>query len=315
MKRLLILDAGDLLFKKFSKPIPENELEATTERAHLFIASFNLMGYDAIGIGDDDLSLGKEFFLDLARKAKFPFLSSNLLDEKSGKLLFQPYLVKKTNGLRVGIFSLLSPDTFLSPSDPRKEGLILRDPIETAQETARELGPKTDLIILLSHLGYPKDVELAHKIPGIHIIVGGHTGVHLINPHVIKNTIILQSSSKGMYAQILNLTLLNNKASFYNITTKRSFEANLDKFKNQLASVKAPEAEKTRWQSAKESIEKALQQLEGKNYFTNTIFPLGESIKDHPEIKKMVNDYKSKFPEKKEPPLHDSHGIYRPKSP
>ncbi len=76
------------------------------------------MGYDALGIGDDDLSLGKEFLVEISKKANFPFLSSNLIDEESGKLLFQPYLLKEINGLRIGIFSLLSPDSFSANRTP-----------------------------------------------------------------------------------------------------------------------------------------------------------------------------------------------------
>jgi 2',3'-cyclic-nucleotide 2'-phosphodiesterase (5'-nucleotidase family) len=288
-------------------------LETVTQKARLIIDCFNLMGYDAVAIGDDDLSLGKKFLLELARKAKFPFLSSNLFDEESNKLLFQPYVIKEMDGLRIGIFSLLSRDTFTSPSDPRKKGLIFRDHFETAQEMVRELGPQTDLIILLSHLGYPKDVEFTQKFSGIHMIVGGHSGVHLSDPPVFKDTIILQTFSKGMYAARLDLTLLKDKVSFYNIKTKSSLQTSLKKFQSQLASVNASDAERDQWRRAKESYEQALQKLEGKNYFTNTIVPLNESIKDHPDIKKMVDDYKSKFPEKKEQLLHDSRGTYRSK--
>jgi len=309
------LDAGDLFFKKYSTPHPENEINGLSEKARLILNSFNLMGYHAIGIGDDDLSLGKRFLIDLSKVSRIPSLSSNVIDEDSGKPLFERYLIRKVKGLRIGIFSLLSQDVFLGPSDPRKKGLIIRDPVETAQEMVRELGPQTDLIILLSHLSYHKDMELAQKIPGIPVIVGGHTGIHLSNPHVIKNTIVLQTSSKGMYAQKLNLTFLNREATFYNITTKRSLENNLSRLQHQLTSVNAPQAEKTQWQRSKENIEKALQQLEERNYFSHTILPLTEAIKDHPDIKKMVDDYKSKFPEKKEQSLHDSRGAYRPKSP
>ncbi len=133
-------------------------------KTHLIIESFNLMGYDAMGIGDDDLTLGKEFLLEISRKANFPFVCSNLLDEASGKNLFQTFLIKEINGLRVGLFSLLLPDFFTSPSDPRKKGLNFRSPLETAQAMVRELKPKTDLIILLSHLGYAKDIELAQRV-------------------------------------------------------------------------------------------------------------------------------------------------------
>jgi 2',3'-cyclic-nucleotide 2'-phosphodiesterase (5'-nucleotidase family) len=307
------LDAGDLFFKKFSTPYPENEITGRAEKARLILKSFDLMGYHAIGIGDDDLSLGKKFLLELSKTSNVNFLSSNVIDEDSGNPLFQRYLIREVNGLKIGIFSLLSQDVFLGLSDPRKKGLIIRDPIETAQDMIKELGPKTDLIILLSHLSYPKDVELAQKISGVHIIIGGHTGVDLTNPPVIKNTIIVQNSSKGIYARKLNFTFLNKEAAFYNVTTKHTYERNLAKFRQQLSSVQASEAEKNQWQRAVENIERTLQQFEQRNSFAITSFPLGEPVKDHPDIKKMVDDYKSKFPEKSESPVHDSRGTYRPK--
>jgi hypothetical protein len=158
-------------------------------------------------------------------------------------------------------------------------------------------------------------MELAQKIPGIHIIIGSHTGVDLTTPPVIKNTVIVQNSSKGMYGRKFNLTFSNREATFYNVTTKRTYERNLAKFRQQLSSVNASESEKNQWKRAIEGIEQALKQFEERNPFTITSFPLGEAVKDHPDIKKMVDDYKSKFPEKSEPPIHDSHGIYRPKSP
>ena len=196
-KGILVLDVGDLLFKKFSNPIPENELNGVTQKANLIIDSFNLMGYDAMGIGEDDLNLGKEFLVKVSKRANFPFLSSNLFDEETGKPLFQPYLLKEINGFRIGIFSLLSQDFFLGPSDPRRKGIIVRPPIEIVQNMVRELQPKTDLIILLSHLGYPKDVDIAQSIPGIHVIVGGHSGVNLTNPPTFGNTLIPLNSQPG----------------------------------------------------------------------------------------------------------------------
>jgi len=277
------------------------------------LKGFDLMGYHAIGIGDDDLSLGKNFLLELSKMSNVPFLSSNLIDEDSRKPLFQRHIIKEVNGLKVGIFSLLSPDVFLGLSDPRKKGLIFQDSVETAQEMVRELGPQTDLIILISHLSYPKDVELAQKISGIHIIIGGHTGVDLTNPPVIKNTVIVQNSSKGMYARKLNLTFSNKEATFYNVKTKHTYERNLAKLRQQLSSVQASEAEKNQWRRAVENIERTLQQFEQKNSFAMTSFPLGETVKDQPDITKMVEAYKSKFPEKSEPPVHDSRGTYKPK--
>ena len=297
-KEVLVLDAGDLLFKKFSNPVQENEVKMVVEKACLIIEIFNLMGYNAVGIGDDDLSLGKEFIMGISKEAKFPFLSSNLFDEESGKLLFSPYILRKINGLRFGIFSLLSPDSFMGQGDPRRKGLIFRSPVETAQGMVKELQPKTDLIILLSHLGYPKDVELAQTVSGIHLIIGSHTGINFPYSPVINNkTIVLQTAPKGMYAGRLDLTLYNNEPTFYNTTVKQSMEQNLKSLNFRLNEVKASEAEKAQWRRLKEEIERTLKQLHGKNEFTNTIFPLGEQVKDNSDIGKMVEAFRSKFPE------------------
>ena len=293
-KGILVLDAGDLLFKKYVNPIPENELTAMAGKAHLIIESFNLMGYDAMGIGDDDLTFGKEFLLEISKKANFPFLCSNLLDEASGKNLFQTSLVKEINGLRIGLFSLLSPDFFTSPSDPRKKGLNFRSPIETAEAMVRELKPKTDLIILLSHLGYAKDIELAQRVQGINVISGGHTGINLPYPPVIKNIIILQTASRGMFGGRLDLLFYNNESVFYNSATRIPLENNLKSYNERLNSKGIPEAERSQLRKAKEEAERTLNQLRGKNQFMNRVISLHEQMKDDPEIKRSVEAYKAK---------------------
>jgi 2',3'-cyclic-nucleotide 2'-phosphodiesterase (5'-nucleotidase family) len=300
-KDVLVLDAGDLFFKKFSNSIPENELKKVSEKARLILEGFNLMGYDALGIGDDDLTLGRDFLMDMSKKAQFLFLSSNIINGDSGKLLFQPYFLKEIAGMKIGIFSLLSPDLFLGPSDPRRKGLIIRDPVETAQAMVRELRPKTDLIILVSHLSYPKDVELAQNISGIHLIIGGHTGANLLHPPLIKNTYLLQMASKGMYGARVDFTFNNDTFSFYNSTEKRSLESRLNYIKYRLMAKETPEREKAQWLKSKQDTERALAQLQGKNEFTNIIFPLREGMKEHPDILKMVDEYKSKYPETEKP--------------
>ena len=300
-KDILVLDAGDLLFKKFTNPIPESEQNAMSEKARLILEGFNLMGYDALGIGDDDLNLGKDFLVEMSKKARFPFLSSNVINEESGKPLFQPYLLKEIAGMKIGIFSLLSPDLFKGPNDPRKKGLLFRDPVETAQAMVRELQPKTDLIVLLSHLSYPKDMELAQNISGIHLIFGSHTGANLLYPPIIKNTYLLQTASKGMYGARIDFTFNNNTFSFYNSTEKRSLESRLNYIKYRLMAKETPGHEKTQWLKSRQDTEQALAQLKGKNEFTNIIFPFREGMKDDPDILKMVAEYKSKYPEKEKP--------------
>jgi 2',3'-cyclic-nucleotide 2'-phosphodiesterase (5'-nucleotidase family) len=291
---MLVLDAGDLLFKKYLNPLPENTSAGMAEKAHLIVESFNLMGYDAMGIGDDDLTLGKEFLLEISKKAKFPLLSSNLLDEASGKNLFRTSLIKEISGLRLGLFSLLSPDFFTNPSDPRKKGLNLRSPFETAKAIVEELKPKTDFIILLSHLGYQNDIRMAQTVPGIHLILGAHTGINLPYPPVIKNVIILQTASRGMFGGRLHLLFYNREPIFYNSATKISLENSLTRYNERLNSKGIPEAERTQVRRAKEEAERALKDLQWKNQFTNQIISLHEQMRDDPDIGKMIEAYKAK---------------------
>ncbi len=264
-----------------------------SEKADLIIESFNLMGYDAVGIGDDDLTMGKQFLLDISKKANFPFLSSNLFDEATGKTLFQSSLIKEVHGLRIGIFSLLSRDFFTNPSDPRKKGLNIRPPVDTAKAVVKELKPKTDLIILLSHLGYARDIELAQTVPGINIIVGGHNGMNLSYPPDL-NTIIIQAGSRGMFVGRLDLNFYNKEPLFYNLAKKTTLENNLNQANQRLNSQEIPEVEKTQWRRAKEKTEQDLNELLGKNQYANHIISLQEQMKEDPDIKKLVEAYKAR---------------------
>jgi 2',3'-cyclic-nucleotide 2'-phosphodiesterase (5'-nucleotidase family) len=89
-KEVLLLDAGDLFFKKYAQPAQDQELKMATAKAHLMLESLNVMGYDALGIGDDDLTLGKEFLMDLSKRQDFlSFLQS--LTENQGNRCFNPF--------------------------------------------------------------------------------------------------------------------------------------------------------------------------------------------------------------------------------
>lgn len=301
-KGVFLFDSGDLLFKKYWDPIPESDLMKLREKARLVIESFNLMGYDAMGVGDDDLALGRDFLVELSKKATFPFLSSNLLDAETKRPLFQPYLIQERNGLRVGVFSLISPECFSGPTDPRLKGLVIQNPIEVGKEMIKELQPKTDLIVLLSHLGYSKDVEFAQANSGVRLIFGGHTGTHLVYAPVINQTGIFQTAPKGMYAAKVDLTLYHSEPFLMNSMQRRSLENSLQTIKTKLSSPNLSESERAQWKRAQEEMERNLRNLQGKNEFTNTLFPLHEKIKPHPELLKMIEVFKSKYSTTPKPP-------------
>lgn len=279
-------------------------MKKAAAKARLFVEGLNLMEYDALGVGDDDLTLGKDFLIDLSKKARFPFLSSNLMDAESKKPAFQAHVIKEVNGIRLGIFSLISPDVFSGPQDPRLKGLIIQDPVETAQRVTKELKPSVDLVVLLSHLSYPKDVEMAQTVPGIQIIAGGHSGVSLTFPPVMKDTVILQTPMKGMYAARLDLNFYGAASGFYNVATKRSFENNTVNMRRRMNTKDATKVEKDQYQRLIDDTERSIKQLEGKNDFSNTILPLSGQFREDPQVSKWIEEYKASFPEpeKSSPP-------------
>jgi 2',3'-cyclic-nucleotide 2'-phosphodiesterase (5'-nucleotidase family) len=216
----LLLDSGDLFFDRYRKEIPPEDVTAQSEKARLILRCYNLLGYDALGIGDDDLGLGKDFLVDLSKTASFSFVSSNLMDEETGQALFQTHVIKETGGLRIGIFSLLSPYLFSNESDSRIRGLTVREPLEEAKSILKKLRPETDLVVLLSHLGYAPDIELAETVPGIDVIFGGHSGLSLSYPMRIKDTIIVRGGSKGLHVGELHLQLAPDRSSSHGSTLK-----------------------------------------------------------------------------------------------
>ena len=87
----IILDAGNLF--------------AGDSSGVALIKSYNAMGYDALNVGVEDLSI-KNDLKKMKRLANFPFISANIIDKKSGKLAFKPYVIIERNGFKVGIVGL-----------------------------------------------------------------------------------------------------------------------------------------------------------------------------------------------------------------
>jgi 2',3'-cyclic-nucleotide 2'-phosphodiesterase/3'-nucleotidase len=140
----LLLDCGDLFFDRYRKAIRAEDVTAGSEKARLILKCYNLLGYDALGIGDDDLSLGKDFLVELSKNAGFPFISSNLMDKETGEPLFKTHVIKETGGLRIRIF-IFSP-VFLFRQVKSKNMEWCFASREEAKSILEKLRPKTDVV-------------------------------------------------------------------------------------------------------------------------------------------------------------------------
>lgn len=185
---LLLLDAGDIFqgtpyFNFFG--------------GELDLKLMSAMGYDATTIGNHEFDNGLEGFAEVAKYADFPFLSANYdVRATIWKEWIQPYTILDRKGLRIGIFGLgIDLDGLVLPK--LYGDVKYRDPVLHAQAMARTLKQykKCNLLICLSHLGYDyndpnriSDVKLAQKVPGIDLILGGHTHTFLDKPFMHHHT-------------------------------------------------------------------------------------------------------------------------------
>ncbi len=184
----LLLDAGDIFqgtpYFNFYHGEPE-------------IKAMSAMDYDACTIGNHDFDAGLEnLATQLARHASFPMLVCNY--DFSGTPMENktiPYKVIKKGKLKIGILGVGIEMKGLVP-DNLTAGTKYLDPVQKANETAYELkkSQKCDMIICLSHLGYPykgyeriNDVTVAAESEYIDLIIGGHTHTFMDEPDVVKN--------------------------------------------------------------------------------------------------------------------------------
>lgn len=266
-------------------------------KAMAIVAAFNHIGCDAITIGESDLLWGKEDLLEILKGAEFPVVSANLIDSASGSPLFRPYLIKPVQGLSVGIFGL-SPKPH-GKADGRFKGLTVLEPFAIAQQVVTMLRKKTDFVVLLSHLGYAKDLELARKVEGVNVIVGGHTGINLTYPRIIRNTIVLQVAKRGRYLGRVDITINDPSRPFINVTTREMLRKRLQLIETQLEAFgrETPQdsAETRRKRDVlgrrKAEAKRILQLYEGYNEMRNRIVPLTDKIPGDTECAEVLRPY------------------------
>ena len=169
----------------------------------------NYLKFDAMTIGNHEFDWGMDVFRHLAASSRFPYLSANLRDER-GRYLpgVKPYILVDRKKVRIAIIGMTTPEVpYITKPGSLKHIAVDRpeDILPRLIKKAKDEGAV--IIIVLSHLGLDADKDLAQSIPGIHVIVGGHSHTALENPVVVGNTIIVQAGAYGLYLGVLKLKI------------------------------------------------------------------------------------------------------------
>ncbi|MBP1848919.1 5'-nucleotidase C-terminal domain-containing protein [Rhizobium halophytocola] len=172
-QNVILLNAGDNF---------QGSLFYTTYKGAAEAEFMNMMGFDAMTIGNhefDDSEDGLKGFLD---KVKFPVVSANVLPGYSSKIGDQvkPSIVLDVGGQKIGIVGAVANDTD-ELSSPGPNIMIAEDVATITAQVEKLKGEGVDKIIALTHVGYPRDLAAIAKIPDIDVVVGGHSHSLLSN--------------------------------------------------------------------------------------------------------------------------------------
>ena len=163
--QVLVVDSGDLLIGSAFSAVFRGEAD---------IAAMNLMGYDALAVGNHDFDFGVDHLKKLKQQAKFPFLCTNVRPRTPG--VCQRVVLKLLGPIRVAMIGLIGkgnyPDTF---NREAVRDLDFQDPIEAARAVIAEVREQAEVIVAITHEDTEEDLALARGVPAIDVIIGGHT--------------------------------------------------------------------------------------------------------------------------------------------
>ena len=185
------IDSGDLLFQ--STPVPGLKEKQWLAQARTLVESYNELGINVFTPGELDLANGLETLKTLLKNAKFKTVSANLVDTHSNKLVFEPYTVIKTKDNSYAFIGLINEHFSLSAD------VKILPAFETLKKYLPELKRSAQNIIVLSHLGIDRERDLAKEFQEISAIFGSHTQSFFIEPELIENTLIFQTSFRGQH--------------------------------------------------------------------------------------------------------------------
>ncbi|MCL2042902.1 MAG: 5'-nucleotidase C-terminal domain-containing protein [Treponema sp.] len=209
-ENVLVLDAGDRI---------HGQIAANLSQGESIAAIMNAAGYDAMVTGNHEFNFGVDRLIELSGMMNFPILAANIRNS-NGERLFKPYEVFRLNGVTVGVFGIATPET-ITKSDPRTvAGLTFDDPVSSAAEMVEALKAEgCGIIIALVHLGDENSTADGHRsdalaaVPGIDIIIDGHSHTFHENGRVVGNTLIAQTGDHGRYIGVIEITYLRRVLS------------------------------------------------------------------------------------------------------
>jgi 5'-nucleotidase / UDP-sugar diphosphatase len=136
----------------------------------------NVLGLDVSTLGNHEFDYGWRRVQEFNRIAKYPILSSNVVDANGKSITGRPYLIKNVDGLRVAIIgAILGNLVGEMVTAPQVGPWKVLPVVETVRRYAKELRPRSDLVVVLGHIRDKEEVEeILKQVPEVDVVVAGH---------------------------------------------------------------------------------------------------------------------------------------------
>lgn len=188
-ENVIYVDAGDM----FRGSVIDSEYMGLST-----IDLMNILSPDVSTVGNHEVDYGIAHLLFLEKCARFPIINANLFVTMGNVRLFDPYLNIVKDGMRVLFIGLLTEEVLATARSEKVIGTFI-----DVEEAAGEVGiicdnyrtRRTDLVVLLTHIGLQQDIELAKLLNpewGVDLIIGGHSHTVMEEPVYVNGVPIVQ---------------------------------------------------------------------------------------------------------------------------
>ena len=191
---VLLVDNGDAI---------QGEPVGTMTTGEAIVSLMNAVGYDSLTMGNHEFDYGMDRFLELAKLSNTPYVSCNFT--YNGELVFDPYVIKEFDGVKIAFVGVTTPKTFTSSTPTYfqdengnyvygfcegNDGADLYAAVQSAADAARAEGAQ--YVVLQAHLGIEAECapwmssDVILNTTGIDAVLDGHSHSEL-EQEIVKN--------------------------------------------------------------------------------------------------------------------------------
>ncbi|GAA0578904.1 thiosulfohydrolase SoxB [Craurococcus roseus] len=192
----IVLDGGDTL---------QGSWTSLQTRGADMVEALKALTADAT-TGHWEFTYGADRVKELVGAMPCPFLAGNVQDTEWNEDVFEHTKAFERGGVRVAVIGQAFPYTPVANPRwliPDWSFGIKEEVVAKRVQAAR--GEGAELVVLLSHNGFDVDRKLAARVPGIDVILTGHTHDALPEPLKVGNTLLVASGCHGKFISRLDL--------------------------------------------------------------------------------------------------------------